>query len=314
MKVLFLTHYFYPHIGGVEKHVLEISRDLIAKNHKVTIVTERYDDSLSEHEVFENIEIYRFSYPHKRFKGLSEIWKWLWKKRNLIKESDIIHCHDVFIWYLPFRFLFPLKKVFTTFHGWEGVYPIPLINILHKKLANLFSRKTIAIGKYIEKYYGIRTNKILYGGTDEVKKPKDKQSLAGKAGKIKNYLVFLGRLEKDTGLPEFLEWLEKNKKYQVDFIGDGSLHEECLKYGRILGFVDPSPFLERAKICVPGGYLSYIEAVSLGCRVITFASNELKDDYWAEIHSVYKNGKKIKKFPPWEAITNMYIKLWRKHV
>ena len=138
MKVLFLTHYFYPHIGGVEKHVLEISRDLIAKNHKVTIVTERYDDSLSEHEVFENIEIYRFSYPHKRFKGLSEIWKWLWKKRNLIKESDIIHCHDVFIWYLPFRFLFPLKKVFTTFHGWEGVYPIPLINILHKKLANLF--------------------------------------------------------------------------------------------------------------------------------------------------------------------------------
>jgi hypothetical protein len=47
----------------------------------------------------------------------------MWNNRDLIKEADIIHCHDVFFWYLPFRFLFPQKKVYIPFHGYEGNNP-----------------------------------------------------------------------------------------------------------------------------------------------------------------------------------------------
>ncbi len=293
MKILFLTHYFYPHIGGVEKHVYNISQFLKSKN-QITVITEKYNNGLRDQEGVGGIEVYRVSYPNKKYIGLFNIWLWLWKNRKLIIDSDIIHCHDVFIWYIPFRFLFPFKRVATTFHGWEGIYPIPLINIIQKKLANFLSFKTIAVGKYIEKYYGIKTNKIIYGGTNNIEKPKNK---------VKNYLVYLGRLEKDTGLLEFLNWLESNKKYQVDFIGDGSFYEECLKQGRVLGFVDPNPFLEKAEICVPGGYLSYIEAISFKCKILTFPNNKLKVDYWDEI-------KKIKKFPTWEKIANEYISLY----
>jgi glycosyltransferase involved in cell wall biosynthesis len=41
MNVLFLTPRFYPDIGGVETHVLEIGKELIKKNHTVSLITEQ---------------------------------------------------------------------------------------------------------------------------------------------------------------------------------------------------------------------------------------------------------------------------------
>lgn len=147
MKILFLTRRAWPEIGGVEKHIREVSNRLTKKDHKVTIISEQ------------NIK-----YPHIKFLGLLFIWFWLLRHRKLIKNANIVHCHDVFIWYLPFRFLYLKKPVYTTFHGWEGIWPIPLKNILLKKLAAKLSWGTIAVGHYIEKYYGIKADKIIYGG------------------------------------------------------------------------------------------------------------------------------------------------------
>jgi glycosyltransferase involved in cell wall biosynthesis len=148
MKILFLTRSRWPQIGGVEKHVQKVSESLVKKGHKVRVVSEK-----------------EIKFPNIKYIGLIFIWGWLWSHRKIIQEADIVHCHDVFIWYLPFRFTFPSKPVFTTFHGWEGYWPIPYKNILLKKIASNFSWGSIAVGKYIEKYYGIQTNKIIYGAT-----------------------------------------------------------------------------------------------------------------------------------------------------
>ena len=40
MKILFLTRSFYPNVGGVEKHILEVSKALTKRGHIVTVVTE----------------------------------------------------------------------------------------------------------------------------------------------------------------------------------------------------------------------------------------------------------------------------------
>lgn len=119
-------------------------------------------------------------------------------------------------------------------------------------------------------------------------------------------IVFVGRLEKDTGLPEFLQWFSsKLSGYKAEFVGDGSLRGECEKYGTVHGFADPKPFLQKAEICVPGGYLSYIEAKKYGCKIKLFPNNPLKEDYWKEIESV-------KRFPTWAQIADVYLKLWGK--
>ena len=281
MKILFLAHYSWPHVGGVEKHVDRITERLKHKGHNVKVISE------------EDIK-----YPHIKFLGLLYIWFWLFKNRNLIKQSDIIQIHDVFIWYLPFRFLYSKKVVYTTFHGWGGHYPVPPKEIFLVRMAAKLSWRTIAVGKYIEKYYGIKVSKIVYGGTDTPRESPFEHS-RGVRG-----IVWVGRLERDTGLPQFLEWLMVNDQgLRVDFVGDGQLRSECEKYGMVRGFTDPKPFLKRAKICVPGGYLSYIEAKQAGCKIMTFHNNPLKKDYWDEI-------KRVKRFPTWDEVADEYISLY----
>lgn len=276
MNILFIARHKFPHVGGVEKHVDMVSASLIKKGHKVRIISE------------EDIK-----FPHIKVFGLLFIWFWFLKNLNLIISSDVVHIHDVFIWFFPFRFLFPFKKIYLTHHGWEGVFPIPLFNILMKRISTLLSNGTICIGGYIEKYYGIKADKIIYGGIEKHKTAK----------KNKGTILFLGRLEKDTGLLQFLSWLKKHNKYSVSFAGDGSLRNECRKFGRVLGFINPGKLLSKSAFCVPGGYLSYIEAVSYGCRVITFSDNPLKKDYWDEI-------RKVKSFPSWDNVAYEYLSLY----
>jgi len=121
-------------------------------------------------------------------------------------------------------------------------------------------------------------------------------------------IVFVGRLEKDTGLTEFLKWLRNPVyRYDVEFVGDGSLRGECEKVGKVYGFTDPEPFYKKAEICVPGGYLSYIEAKKYGCKIRVFPNNPLKKDYWDEI-------QKIEKFPTWDEIADTYLDLWKGNV
>ena len=267
MKILFLSKHKYPHIGGVEKHIQEIGERIENLGHSITTISE------------EDIKP-----PHIKYLGLFYIWYWLFKNRKLITNSDIVHIHDVFIWYLPFRFIYPRTKSFVTFHGWEGKWPLTYWSILNKKIANKLSSGSIAVGNYINKYYGIKTDYVIHGGVTSLRQGYDRQA------KTLNSIVYLGRQDIDTGINEFKEWFKlQSKKYQVKYITN-----------------EPSPekYLKTAQYCVPAGYLSYLEAKNNGCKILTFANNPLKVDYWSEI-------KDLKKIPTWDEVVDIYLKLWR---
>lgn len=300
MKILFLTKKYWPHIGGVEKHVAEISRELQKRGNKVTIITEKYSKELRSNETIGGIKIIRFSYPHFKMLGLLNIWFWLWQNRSLIKQSDVIHCHDIFIWYLPFCLIYPYKKVFITIHGYEPDRPFSWISIFQKKVALKLSNGSIGVGRYLEKYIGAKFDKIIYGGITL----NQKLNIKNQNDKSKFKIVYVGRLENNTGLGMFIEWLKVNGQgLRVDFCGDGPLRDECGKYGKVHGFCDPTPFLRKAEICVPGGYLAYLEAKSYGCLVKTYAQNRLRKDYWRGI-------KMLKKVPTWEEVADEYLNLY----
>src|SRR3990172_4277326 len=99
MKVLFFTRLFWPHVGGIEKHLLELSKLLIKDGHNVTIVTTKFEKSLDSVETYKNIKILRFDQPNVKYFGLIYTWFSLIKYIYLIKESEIVHIHDVSIWY-----------------------------------------------------------------------------------------------------------------------------------------------------------------------------------------------------------------------
>ena len=159
MRILFLSRRFYPDLGGVEKHVYELSKILIRKGHIVTVVTQSQG---AENEI-DGIQIRRISdVPETWFKKFY-IWIWFVLNIKLLKDAKVVHAHDVYFWYWPFKFMFLSKKSFVTFHGYE-TYPIKKKAIISRKLSEYLSNGNIIVGDFIKKWYGTTPNYVIYGG------------------------------------------------------------------------------------------------------------------------------------------------------
>ncbi|KKS95000.1 MAG: Glycosyltransferase, group 1 family protein [Microgenomates group bacterium GW2011_GWC1_43_13] len=300
MKILFITRLFYPHVGGVEKHVYEVTKFLKRKGNSVSVLTEKFDKKLKNIELINGTKVIRVDYPHIKLIGLLFIWWQIFKNRKLIQKADVVHIHDVFIWYFPFCLIYPKKSVVTTIHGLEWDSPLNKISIFQKRLAAMLSNRTIGVGEFMEKYLRVTFNKITYGAAVQHRKTSNK--------KLKT-IVYVGRLEENTGLLKFLSWL-KNNKYQVDFCGDGELRKKCEIYGTVHGFTDPTPFLKKAEYCVPGGYLAALEALSYECKLKLFWNNKVKEDYWKTSPFVKKDVKDWAKSQTWDKLASEYLDLY----
>jgi len=287
MKILFITRKKWPHIGGVEKHIRKTTEILQKRGYRVTTISDT-----------------DIKYPQIKLIGIIYIWYWFFRNRKVIKITDVVHIHDVFIWYFPFCLLYPKKVVVTTIHGLEFNPDLSKVSFYQKRLAVMLSNRTIGIGKFLENYLHVSFNKISYGAADYHKNTTKKDP---------RKIVYVGRLQKNTGLLKFLNWLDKNKNYKVDFCGDGELRNECKKYGVVHGFTDPEPFLKTAKFCVPVGYLAALEALNAGCLLKLYWNNKIREDYW-KMSPFYKlKGAKLNEWAKkqtWEKLANEYINLY----
>ena len=319
MKILFLSQYFYPHIGGVEKHVLMVSRELVKFGHQITILTLKHDVKLKSFELIQGIKVVRIPYcESKRGK-----WRKLWQNRQLFKSADIIHCHDIFFWYLPFCLLLPFKPVFTTFHGWEGKFPVPFKNLVLRKLYEWLSWGNICIGGYLAIWYKTKPDFISYGAVEPIKikpvKPKTK------------HLVFIGRLQADLGLLEYFKAFKILTKqgYKITFVGDGPLRQKAVKLGRVVGKVNNiQPFLLSASHVFCSSYLIIWEALRLKRQVFALYNNGLKKDYLISFPAakhIHISGSaqelisqlahklsSCTQYPNWSQVAKIYLKLWQK--
>lgn len=317
MNIIFLTRFFWPHAGGVERHVFELGRELLKLGHKITIITLRHDKKLKNEQSYRGIKIIHLPYSNSKL----GIWENMWQNRKILKEADIIHCHDVFFWYLPFRFLWPGKSVFTTFHGWEGVYPVPRRYRLMHQMAEKLSRGNICVGDYLVKYYGTKADYITYGAPTF--------SYSDRSTKILKEIIFIGRLEEDLGLSEYFKAI-KLVGLPAVFVGDGSLRKEAGKLGRVTGFVNNlRPYFQRPAAVFTSSYLTIWNALACGRAVFALYHNPLKKDYLEsfpaagainisgsteELADQFKRPKTAAVvFPTWKQVAQTYLKLWQKH-
>lgn len=276
MKILFISHFYYPHVGGVEKHVEELSKRLIEQGHEITIVTEKLEKT-EEKETIDGIKVFRIPYPKIKFLGLLAIWFWFLKNYNLASQSDLVHCHDVFIWYLPLCFLFPKKPVYTTFHGYEGSEPPTRKAIFWHKLSEKLSWGNICIGDFHKKWYGVKPTFISYGGVDKVKISESKNQKA----------IFIGRLAKDTGILTYLKALAKLKNISLEVFGDGpqqagaknlaiKLKLDCQFHGFVKG---ADRKLSSFRFAFVSRYLAILEAMIRKRLVFAVFDSKIKEDY-----------------------------------
>lgn len=330
MNILFLTRLYWPHVGGVEKHIREISLRLIKDGHEITVITTKHKKNLKDEEKSKGIKIVRFKQPKIKYLGLLYTWVWFIKNISLIRDSDIIHIHDVFIWYWPFKLLFPKKSVYTTFHGRWGEYPLKFVDILQKQIGARFSNKVLSIGEYIPRNYGFKSDYLSYGA---VEVPKEQER------KDNDLIVYVGRLDEDIALQKYFEVFKRISKKRVEFCGDGELRKECERYGKVHGFTDPTPFYNKARFCFASGYLTILEAMAHKCIVVTAYDSPLKRDYYKlapfnkwiissdspkKIAKLIENYSKDKtktqkilnegynwvKLQSWEKLSKQYLTLW----
>ena len=282
MKILFVAASFFPNIGGVEKHILELSRVLMSEGNTVTVLTPLTADQKSL-ETIEGIAIKRF--PKNRNKVAT--WRTMRQYSEDISQADIIHAHD----YIPFFWIYPLAKlkgkgVWVTFHGWEGRVPPARSVILLRRLAEKLAAGSICVGQFIKTWYGQHPDKIIYGGVHiNASLPQINQVLP-----LKKF-IFLGRLDHDNGFDIFIEFFilyySCEPQAVLTIIGDGPLRNEAekiLKEGKVnysfLGKVkDPAALISRSDVACLGGYLSILEVMAAGVIPLAIYQNLLRKDY-----------------------------------
>jgi glycosyltransferase involved in cell wall biosynthesis len=148
MKILFLCPNFYPHVGGIENHVLKLSLELINLGHRVTVVTKQYESSLDLEEMYQKIHIYRI--PKLQATKKQKIWSWLKKNQKLAINSDIIHAHDTSLWLLPAKLTY-LKNtpIYSTFYSYPAKQPVPISFRIRHKISHRLSYKTVCVGDFL---------------------------------------------------------------------------------------------------------------------------------------------------------------------
>ncbi len=360
MKVLFLSRLFYPHIGGVEKHVLEISKILVSKGHKVVVISEQpqasynngyQSNSSSDRSVgkLKNLESYNINPGKDDWFKKFRIWKELWTYRDLIRNADVVHCHDVFFWYLPFRFLFLRKPVYTTFHGYEGNSIPNKKAIFMHKISEKLSYGNICVGDFLKKWYGTKPTFITYGAVD-FQKIKEYINKKSNAKKTNSKIIFFGRLENETGIIKYLEALKILKKKGItltlDIYGEGSLKEAVNKYKEannlninLKGFImNIESVLNNYEYVFCSRYLSILESMAFRKPIFAEYNNAIKKDYlqmapFAKYISISKDGNEIAKSleefllkekrlnvedayawvrtETWDKMVDTYLKLWK---
>ena len=328
-KILMISHHYYPHVGGVEKHLYFLTKHLKDKGYQVKILTSNSGDK-SEKDI---VEVIRLKLLKIRYFGLLWIWFLMMINLKKILWADVIHCHDVFIWYLPFRFIFFWKPVYITFHGYEN-HPLQKKHILIRRLSEFLSNGSIIVGDFINKWYGIRSKYVIYGASEL--KMSDNKTLE------KPYdMVFVGRLDTQTDVQIYLKALKLCKKIRdlkVVFVGDGNLRKIVEESGyKVTGFVnDVDYYYRNTKIALVSRYLSIIEALSHRLPIISAYSNPIKKDYllmspFKDFVFVSDNSEKISKHilsllktentvnergyswaktQTWGRVINIYEKLW----
>jgi glycosyltransferase involved in cell wall biosynthesis len=144
----------------------------------------------------------------------------------------------VFWWLAP---VYPQVKgkVFTTFHGWEGQYPVRWQAKLQRLLYNKLSRGVIHVGEWIQEFYWDRPHAVTYGGISiPVSEGGVKSQALGPSPRLR--AVFIGRLVSENDVELYIELVKQLKQRGVDiqmqWVGDGPLSSRAAEEGEVVGW------------------------------------------------------------------------------
>ncbi|MFW9810254.1 MAG: glycosyltransferase family 4 protein [Candidatus Thorarchaeota archaeon] len=343
-KVLMVSPKYRPSIGGIEMHVEKLANVLDQKGFNVEILTSSHKFGLKLYERVGHSSIQRIPYGWDKNPFLVPLW--ILNNLRSFSKNDIVHVHDpvaLVFWCFPLLLFKQRKHVFATFHGYEQD-PVPWFFKILRRIARKLSHRVICIGDFIENTYRIPCDTMLTGAVETMNVQID----------TRDGIVFVGRVESDTGIIAYLDALKHLElnygiRTHLTVCGRGILEsdlrnraEEIFVDLRLKGLIEaPYEIVASAQLCFAGGYLSILEAMSLGVPVIALAQTELKWNYYLSMrnaggpisiqttpegvareanriltnHHLYKyissEGKRFASTMTWEKLATKYTTLWK---
>lgn len=172
MKIMIVTPYFYPKVGGLENYALNIAQGLKQEGHDVFVVTSNHQEKSYINEVVEGLRVMRLPITFK-FSNTPFGLGWYRSIKKIIKEEkpDVINAHTP----VPFMADLAIRAAYSirtpsalTYHN--DLAKSSLIgNLLAKLFYLLFSRKTLRIADTI-----IATSQYYVDNSPYLKKYIDK--------------------------------------------------------------------------------------------------------------------------------------------
>jgi len=92
MRILHLLTYYRPHISGLTIYVERLARALVGAGHDVTVLTARYDPTLSAHEALDGVKVIRAPVVVRISKGVI-MPRYGSMLRGLLPHVDVVHLH-----------------------------------------------------------------------------------------------------------------------------------------------------------------------------------------------------------------------------
>jgi glycosyltransferase involved in cell wall biosynthesis len=277
-----------PAIGGVERHVAGLARQLSELGVEVVLAAPAHLPGLPAEQQLHGARLLRMPYAANKRAAYRLAWRWWQENRALLAWADVLHFHEV---YALLHLSAPLLLRTTprrclTYHGYEMRYPIPPRARLYRRLAARLARSYLCVGAYLTRWFGLHPQDVTYGAVELPPYPAAPPPRTATA-------LFLGRLDADTGADLCLRAAailqrEYGLALPVALCGDGparpALEALALREGvvtRFTGFLaDPAPLIASASLVFAPGYLAMLEAFASRRPVFTVYATPVKADYF----------------------------------
>lgn len=311
MEICIFAHNYLPNLGGVERYLYNMSKELLKRGYNVTIITNNTIDG-KRYEKMSGVDVFRLP-CYKLLNGRFPILKYNKETRNILKKVSkkkydyaIVTPRFYIHSFLGANFAkkndipalviehgtghFTVNNAILDFAG--RIYEHIITKMVKCKVKR-FAGVSQACNKWLE-HFNINTDLILYNSIDI----KDIESIANTTDFRKNYLIpddgivitYTGRLIAEKGIMKLIEACKINKNIYLFIAGSGELDNQIneIKSNNIiplgkLEFEDVITLLRQSDIyCLPTDFAeglptSVLEAIACKCYVITTTAGGSKE-------------------------------------
>ncbi len=274
MKILMVSHYYPPHVGGLEIAVQNLTQSLVRAGHEVTLVTCATAGSVAEARSENGTTVHRVSalnffdthfnipFPIPSPSIVGRLWR-------DVRHADIVHVHDVFYvtsWVAYICARLQKKPLFLTQHVALVEHPSRIVMMLEKVVYASWGRwifsyahRLIAHNATVKNFLAARADgrKVieLRNGIDRTMfypaaNAAEKKALRKHFNLPEQPLaLFVGRFVPKKGIDSI--FASRNEAYDLVFAGSGETKHEWkrAKGVHVLGALSQGELAQLYRAC-----------------------------------------------------------------